>query len=145
MEILRKSNIIVGLPPEGHEDAILRTGKMLVENGYATERYVEGMLARDRSFSTAIGNFIAIPHGEKDYKDAILETGIVVLTYPEGIIWGEKMVKLVVGIAARGDEHLSILSRIVEAMEDEESVEKLVAGGDADAIYTLLTEGDLGE
>jgi mannitol/fructose-specific phosphotransferase system IIA component len=142
MEILKRNNIVTELPPEGHEDVILRAGKMLVENGYVTERYVEGMIARDRSFSTAIGNLIAIPHGEKEYKSEILETGIVVLTYPDGIQWGENTVKLVVGIAAKGDEHLDILSRVVEALDEEAAVEKLVAEGDADKIYSLLTEGD---
>ncbi|MDR1875960.1 MAG: PTS sugar transporter subunit IIA [Synergistaceae bacterium] len=142
MEILKKSNIVIGLPSEGHEDAILRAGRMLVEDGYVTGRYVEGMIARDRSFSTAIGNLIAIPHGEKEYKDEILKTGIVVATYPDGIQWGENTVRLVVGIAARGDEHLGILSRIVEALEDEKAVENLVADGDADKIYSLFTEGD---
>jgi mannitol/fructose-specific phosphotransferase system IIA component len=142
MKILKRSNIVIGLPLEGHEDVILRTGRMLVESGYVAERYIEGMIARDRAFSTAIGNLIAIPHGEKEYKDDILETGIVVLTYPDGIPWGENTVKLVVGIAAKGDEHLSILSRIVNALEDEASTEKLVAEGNADKIYSLLTEGD---
>jgi mannitol/fructose-specific phosphotransferase system IIA component len=140
MEILKRSNIAIGLPSEGHEDAILRAGRMLVESGYVDGRYIDGMIARDRSFSTAIGNLIAIPHGEKDCKDEILETGLVVLTYPDGIEWGENTVKLVVGIAAKGDEHLNILRRIVEALEDEESVDKLVAEGDADVIYSLLTE-----
>jgi mannitol/fructose-specific phosphotransferase system IIA component len=140
MEILKKNNIVIGLQPEGHEDIIRRAGKMLVDSGYVTERYVDGMIARDRSFSTAIGNLIAIPHGEKEYKDEILQTGLVVLTYPDGIEWGENTVKLVVGIAAKGDEHLNILSRIVNALEDEESTEKLVSEGNADKIYTIFTE-----
>jgi mannitol/fructose-specific phosphotransferase system IIA component len=142
MEILKRSNIVTGLPPEGHEDVILRAGRMLAESGYVTGRYIEGMIARDRSFSTAIGNLIAIPHGEKEYKEDILKPGIVVLTYPAGVEWGENTVKLVVGIAAKGDEHLDILSRIVEALDDEAAVEKLVAEGDTDKIYALLTEGD---
>ena len=64
MDILERTNIITGLSPEPHEDVIRRCGKMLAESGYVKERYIEGMLARDRGFSTAIGNMIAIPHGE---------------------------------------------------------------------------------
>jgi mannitol/fructose-specific phosphotransferase system IIA component len=111
---------------------------MLVKSGYVNERYVEGMLLRDRGFSTAIGNAIAIPHGEKEYKSEILRTGLVVLTYPNGIEWGGQTVKLVIGIAAKGDEHLGIIERIVDAFDEESKVDAVVARGDADELYALL-------
>jgi mannitol/fructose-specific phosphotransferase system IIA component len=136
--VLEKDNIIVDLPTEGHEDAIRRVGNMLVKSGYVTEPYIEGMIARDRGFSTAIGNSIAIPHGENDYKEYILNTGIVVCTYPDGIEWDGGIVKLVIGIAAKGDEHLEILGRIVEAFEDEEEVNSVVASKDVDKILDIL-------
>lgn len=138
-EVLKKKNIITGCASEGHEDVIRRCGAMLAADGYVGEKYVEGMLARDRDFSTAIGNGIAIPHGAKEYKKEIIATGLVVLTYPEGVAWNGGIVKLVVGIAAKGDEHMDILERLVDAFEDEESVEALVAAGDAEKLYEVLT------
>jgi mannitol/fructose-specific phosphotransferase system IIA component len=139
-EIITKENIVTGLPPEPHEDAIRRCGKLLVEAGYVNPRYVEGMIARDKGFSTAIGNYIAIPHGEKEYKSEILKTGLAVLTYPEGLTWGDQKVHLVIGIAAQGDEHLSILENIVDKLEEGDDVLALVNAGDKEAILALLTE-----
>jgi mannitol/fructose-specific phosphotransferase system IIA component len=139
-EIITKENIVIGLPPEPHEDAIRRCGKMLVDAGYVNPRYVEGMIARDKGFSTAIGNYIAIPHGEKEYKSEILKTGLAVLTYPEGLTWGDQKVHLVIGIAAQGDEHLSILENIVDKLEEGDDVLALVNAGDKEAILSLLTE-----
>lgn len=139
MEILRKDNIITGLAPEPHEDVIRRCGKMLVDSGYVNEKYIEGMIARDRNFSTAIGNLIAIPHGEIAYKSEILNTGLVVLTYPGGVEWNGEIVKLVVGIAAKGGEHLEILERIVEAFEEEKDVEAVVQNADTGSIHRILT------
>lgn len=141
-EVLEKKNIITGCASEEHEDVIRRVGRMLVENGYAKENYIEGMIMRDRSFSTAIGNHIAIPHGESACKSEITRTGLVVLTYPDGVEWGDGIVKLVVGIAAAGDEHLEVLGRIVEALEDEESVDALVERGDVDEIYKIFVTGE---
>ena len=141
MEVLVKGNIVTGLAPEPYEDIIRRCGNMLVDGGYVRERYIEGMILRDRSFSTAIGNLIAIPHGEAAYKDEIIGTGIVVLTYPDGVQWGDETVKLVIGIAAKGNEHLSILERIAERFENEDDVEKIVSEADTTAIYKLLMEG----
>ncbi len=142
MEILDKRNIVTGLPSEPYEAVIRRCGRMLVDAGYTTERYIDGMIARDKGFSVAIGNLIAIPHGEADYKSEILSTGLVVLTYPDGLDWNGTPVKLVVGIAAKGDEHLELLGRIVEAFEEEASVDEAVRRGDADDLYRLLTEGE---
>ena len=138
MEILAKSNIVTGMASEPHEDVIRRCGKMLVDAGYVNERYIEGMLARDRDFSTAIGNMIAIPHGQDEYKSEIIQTGLVVLTYPDGVPWNNETVKLVVGIAAKGNEHLSVLERIGDAFEEEAAVEQIVKDADAEALYRLF-------
>ncbi|MDR1147194.1 MAG: PTS sugar transporter subunit IIA, partial [Spirochaetaceae bacterium] len=54
MELLSVDGIVLNLPVEDREAVIRRCGRMLVDLGYAKERYIEGMLARDRSFSCAI-------------------------------------------------------------------------------------------
>ena len=86
-EIIRLENIEMNVPSEDREAAIRRVGGMLVRGGYVEEEYIEGMLARDNSFSTYMGNMIALPHGENKYKENILSTGIAVVTYPDGIEW----------------------------------------------------------
>ncbi len=141
MEVLMKSNIVTGCASEDHEDVIRRSGAMLVASGYVKENYVKGMIERDRSFSTAIGNGIAIPHGAKEYKDDILATGLVVLTYPRGVLWNSDLVKLVIGIAAQGDGHIEILERVVEAFEDAAAVDAVVEANDVEKLYSLLTNG----
>lgn len=141
-EMLMRENILLNLPSEDHEAVIQRCGQMLVDSGYAGARYIEGMIARDRSFSTAIGNHIAIPHGENAYKPEIKATGLVVLTYPDGVEWNGDQVKLVIGMAALGDEHLEILGHIVEIASSGEDVDALVARADADEIHRAFTLGN---
>ena len=136
--ILKKENIVLHQSKAEREDVIRRCGRMLVDSGYAKERYIEGMIKRDNSFSTGIGNFIALPHGEEAYKVDIISTGIVVLSYPEGINWHESTVYLVIGIAAKGDEHLDIMGNIVDKLETGDDVLNLVRTGDVDAVYKIL-------
>ncbi|MDR1143059.1 MAG: PTS sugar transporter subunit IIA [Spirochaetaceae bacterium] len=138
-EMLKPENIFLNQPKAEREAVIRRCGKILIDSGYVRERYVEGMLARDNSFSTAIGNYIAIPHGEKEYKDEIITAGFAILTYPEAIDWNEAKVHLVIGIAARGDEHLDILGNIVETLETEADVKKFLAVTDKRKIIDLLS------
>jgi mannitol/fructose-specific phosphotransferase system IIA component len=139
MAILRKENIILNQPKAEREEVIRRCGRMLVDSGYVNERYIEGMIKRDNSFSTGIGNFIAIPHGEEACKKDIITTGIVVLTYPEGIDWHGSPVYLVIGIAAKGDEHLDIMGNIVDNLETGDDVIKLVKSAGVDDVYRILS------
>ena len=83
----------------------------MVESGYVEESYIQGMLDREKSFSVAIGSHVAIPHGTDEARSAIKKTGLVVMTYPEGIAWGDDTVRLVVGIASLGEDHLGILGK----------------------------------
>lgn len=137
--IIELENIILNAPSEPHEDAIRRCGQILVDAGYVAPQYIDGMLARDRSFTTAIGNCIAIPHGEKEYKQYIEKTGLSVVTYPQGLDWNGERVYLVIGIAAKGNEHLDILENIVDQLDSEEDVLALVEQGDRQKLYDILT------
>ncbi len=136
--MLNKTEIILNQPTVNKDEAIKRCGELLCSAGYTTPEYTEGMLKRDNSFSTAIGNLIAIPHGEKDYAQYIKKTGLCAITYPDGIDWNGTEVKLVIGIAALGEEHLEILENIVDVLEEEEDVIKLVEDADADKIISMF-------
>ncbi|MCI9155715.1 MAG: PTS mannitol transporter subunit IICBA, partial [Lawsonibacter sp.] len=111
--LLERKNIVLNCAPVTPEEAIKACGRLMVESGYVDEAYIQGMLDREASFSVAIGSHVAIPHGTNDVKPLIKRTGVVVMTYPEGIDWNGDKVKLVVGIAAKGEEHLEVLGRIV--------------------------------
>ena len=73
--------------------------------------YIDSMLAREKVANTYLGNGISIPHGLPKDRDLILRTGISVLQVPDGLEWNRgETVYLVVGIAARSDEHIGILA-----------------------------------
>ena len=137
--MLKKENIVLNQSKTDREEVIRRCGRMLVDSGYASESYIEGMIKRDNSFSTGIGNFIALPHGEDAYKKDIITTGIVVLSYPEGIDWHGTPVYLVIGIAAKGDEHLDIMGNVVDNLETGDDVLKLVKSAGVDEVYRMLS------
>ena len=136
--LLEKKNIILNCKPVSPEEAIKAVGKRMVESGYVEEAYIQGMLDREESFSVAIGSHVAIPHGTEESRKAIKKTGLIVMTYPEGIQWGDETVRLVVGIASTGEDHLGILGKIVEVAETEEDTDALVDNASVDQLYKLL-------
>ena len=123
--ILKSDNIILGLKSESKEEAIERAGKMLVKEGYVNNNYIAAMQEREKIVSTYIGMGIAIPHGVGEAKKEVKESGIVVLQYPDGVVFGDDLAYLVIGIAGFGDDHLEILSNIATSLEDETLVDKL--------------------
>lgn len=137
-EILSINNIRTGCTAANSDEAIVSVGKMLLDAGYITEGYIPGMLNRDHSLTTYIGNDIAIPHGEYEVKDCVKKTGLAIQIYPDGIEWAGNRVRVVIGIAASTDEHITILQNIAERLGDMDVVEKVVAGDPA-LIHQIMT------
>lgn len=141
--ILVAENIKLNLASESKVEAIERAGRLLVSKGYVKENYIEGMKARENEVSTFMGNGVAIPHGMNEYKKEILESGIVILQYPNGVDFGDgNIAYIVIGIAGKGDDHMEILSQIALTIQYEENVEKLIkAKTEAEIIKIINEEG----
>ena len=136
--VLLKKNIILNNAPVDKETAIRTIGKLLVDSGYVTEKYVDGMVAKEDVFNTAIGNNLAIPHGIESVIGEIKNSGLAIMTYPEGIDWGDgETVKLVIAVASAGDDHVETLGKIAMTCESEEAVEKILHMS-VDEIYELF-------
>lgn len=136
-ELLLRENIRVNCKADTQEQVIRQVGQMLVDSGYVKQSYVDGMVEREKTFSTFMGSGLALPHGVEAAKKEIKSSGIAVLTFPEGTDWDGNKVNVVIGIAGVGEEHLDILSVIADKMMDETAAEKL-ATGDVDTVYEIL-------
>ncbi|WP_449355131.1 PTS sugar transporter subunit IIA [Virgibacillus natechei] len=142
-EILSKDNIALNVELGGKEEAIRYTGELLVDNGYVEASYVDKMLEREEVTSTFMGNNVAIPHGTEDAKEAVLETGLSIVTVPDGVDFGDgNIVKVLIGIAGKGDEHLEVLSKIAIVCSEEENIEKIVGAESKEEIISLFSEVD---
>jgi len=141
MSILSEERIRLQATATDKIDAIRQAGELLVNSGCVTPAYVEGMLAREETMSTYLGNGVAIPHGEFENREDILATGISVLQVPQGIEWedGEKA-HLIIGIAASSDEHVGVLAALAEAIEDEDVTAELISTADPAVILTHLSK-----
>lgn len=140
-EILSKENIHMNAALKGKEEAIRYTGKILVDNGYAEAAYIDKMLEREELTSTFMGNHVAIPHGTEDAKSAVLETGLSIVTVPDGVDFGDgNIVKVLIGIAGKGDEHLEVLSNIAIVCSEEENIEKILRAASEEEIISLFDE-----
>ncbi|THG34667.1 PTS mannitol transporter subunit IIA [Glaciibacter flavus] len=138
--ILSQDSVRLADGPVSRDDAIRAAGAILVERGAVEPAYVDAMLEREGSVSTYMGNFLAIPHGTNDAKDAIKASALSFIRYPDAVDWNGDEVRFVVGIAGIDNEHLEILSKIAIIFSDDDEVAKLVAAGSAEELYALLGE-----
>lgn len=136
-ELLYRENVLVGCKADTQENVIRQVGQMLVDSGYVDQPYVEAMLEREKTFSTFMGNELSLPHGVEAAKKDIKASGIAVMVFPEGTRWGDETVKIVIGIAGVGEEHLQILSVIADKMLEPGAVDEIVKSN-ADAVYRIL-------
>ncbi len=133
--------IILGAQVTGKNDAIQRVAQTLAELGHIDPAYVDSMLARETVANTYLGNGIAIPHGLPEGRHLIKKTGIVVLQVPDGLTWNPgEIVYLVVGIAAKSDEHIPILTRLTHVLDDPETTERLALTKDRNDIVSALRD-----
>ena len=130
----------IGATPSNKTDAIRQVGELLVGCGNIEPGYIASMLAREKIANTFLGNGIAIPHGIPKDRELIRKTGVAVLQVPAGVEWnaGER-VQLVVGIAAKSDEHLEILANLTDVLSEPEEAARLGATKDASQIVARLS------
>lgn len=138
-DILTIKTIKMNSRVSSKEEAIRLAGELLVAGGCVTPEYIDGMLAREKTMSTYVGNGVAIPHGQFDDLSLIHKTGISVLQLPDGVEWEEgEMAYLIVGIAATSDEHVDILANLAEAVEEPETVQMMAKTDDPNVIMEHL-------
>jgi len=141
MSILSKDRISLQASAADKADAIRKAGELLVTSGCVLPAYVDGMLAREQSMSTSLGNGVSIPHGIFENREHILKTGISVLQLKDGVEWDEgEKVFMVIGIAASSDEHVGVLSNLADVIDSEENLAEMLKTTDPDVIVKYLGE-----
>ncbi len=122
------------------EEAIRLAGRLLVESGCIEAGYIASMLKRENVANTYLGNGISIPHGLPEDRDLIRQTGVAIVQIPGGVTWNPgETACLIVGIAAKSDEHIEVLRRLTRVLGDVEQVARLTRTTDARDIIEALT------
>ncbi|MBG6241360.1 MAG: fused PTS fructose transporter subunit IIA/HPr protein [Candidatus Symbiopectobacterium sp. Dall1.0] len=135
---LSQQDIHMGAVASDKQDAIQQVAAALAAAGCVSPAYVDGMLQRELQTSTYLGNGIAIPHGTTDTRDLVLKTGVKVFQFPQGIAWGEETAYVVLGIAARSDEHLALLRQLTHVLSDENVAARMAKTASAEELRSLL-------
>ena len=146
MLTLKIDDIQLGAQAADKVSAIRLVAARLNAAGLVTEAYVDGMLRREEQTATYLGSGIAIPHGTTDTRDLVLQTGVQVLHFPDGVEWADgQKAYVVIGIAAKSDEHLGILRQLTRVLSDDEVTARLPGVRSAAELADLLNAEQLSQ
>lgn len=114
--------------------------QQMVALGLVNGDYSDALKAREEKVSTYLLNGVAIPHGTNEAKFLVVKSGVVVVQISQGLVWNEQgdVVKLAVGIAATGDDHLPLLQKLTGVVMDESLSQQLAITNDVQAIISAL-------
>jgi len=140
MSLLTSHSIRLRARVSTKEEAIRAVGRVLLDAGSIESAYVESMLGREQQANTYLGHGIAIPHGQIQDRELIRRTGVGVVQVPEGVEWAPgQTVRLVIGLAARSDEHLGLLAALTQVLDEPTTADRLACTDDPEDIIAALT------
>jgi len=142
MTILSRDKIKLQIQVQDKYEAIRIVGQMLVDAGHVPIEYIDFMIQREDVLSTYMGAGLAIPHGTNEAKQFIQSTGLAVLTVPDGVEFDNgQTARLIVGIAAIGDDHIDLLTNIAMIASDDEIAARILKSISEDEVLTIFQEG----
>ena len=143
-ELVPQDGVIASLKASGAKQALQEIGRRAADVfGLDCREVTDGLLAREKLGSTAMGSGVAIPHAR------IAGLGQIVGLFarldrpvdfeaPDG--QGVDLMFTLLAPEEAGADHLRALARVSRLMRDEAMRKKLRASNDAEALHALITE-----
>ena len=147
-ELLKKEGIALGVKVDSKDAAIDYLINLHAKSGNITDKaeFKKGILAREESGSTGVGEGIAIPHSK---NAAVKQPGLAAMTVPDGVDYDSldgQPANLFFMIAAPekgADVHLEVLSRLSMLLMDENFRAELLAAKDAEQFLDICSKYEM--
>ncbi|MBO1305780.1 transcription antiterminator [Enterococcus sp. 669A] len=144
-EILTPELIDLNYSAKNRDEAVKRSGELLVNKGLATSAYIDGMIENVEVNGTyiVIAPGIAMPHARPE--EGALDVGFSIVTLKEPVVFGHPKndpVKIVIGLCAIDHQtHLKALAELVEILSSEENIECFINAKDKKEIMDIVEGG----
>lgn len=141
MTILTTDKIRLNVKVADKFEAIRLAGQLLVDAGHVDPTYVDKMIEREKVSTTYLGSGLALPHGTNDSKQWIRSTGMSVLILSEGVDFEGEEARLIIGLAAVGEEHLEVLTSVAMLVSEDEDMARILAASSKEELLDIFEKG----
>ncbi|NTW71918.1 MAG: transcription antiterminator [Eubacteriaceae bacterium] len=118
-EIFKEDLIFIDVELDSKEELVKYMGKKLTEKGYVKKGFIESAIKREKLTSTAVGNGVAIPHGEQQF---VIKPVIAVSRLKKKIDWSGSPVKIVFLLALKfetGKDTRKFFKKFYNILDDD--------------------------
>lgn len=128
-KLLTEEVVDVKLEVENWQEAVVKAGKLLLDNDKVDERYIQAMIetVKDMGPYIVMAPGIAMPHARPD--SGAKDIGVAVISLKKGVNFGSKdfdPVKLVFAICAKENKsHIELLQDLSYILDSDELLENL--------------------
>lgn len=143
MDIISLDSIQTNVDAKDWKDAVTKTGKLLLKQGFIEDRYIDAMINKVEELGTyiVIAPHIAMPHARPE--DGVKETSIAIVTLKTPLNFGHEKndpVKLILALAAEDNEtHLETLARLMEVLGDDTKLSNIMNSKSPEELYSYLS------
>ena len=144
-DYVKSSHVFLDNPAKNVDEALGFLSKKMVELGYADDEkaMLDAFKARESEGTTGMMEGFAIPHAK---SDAITEAAVIVVKDDSGVTGWDTMdgapvnvaIALLIPGAQAGTTHLKILSKVAEALMDEDFRATVKGSSDAAEIAKTI-------
>lgn len=123
------------------EEAIKIASKPLIDDMSITSKYVDAMINNIKKYGTYIivAPKVAMPHSRPE--DGVNKNALALLKINEGVIFDEEEEKInlifILG-AVDNSSHIETLTELMNILDDEEKIEKLIKAKSINEIMKLI-------
>lgn len=141
-DILKQSNILLNQECGDWKEAITRVAEILVSDSVIEESYITAMIRSVEEFGPyiVVGKHLALAHARPE--DGVNKLGISVMTLKNPVYFGNPdndPVRIVFCLAAVDSySHLNVMRNLIDLINDEDKVNRLIAVQDIDTFNTVL-------
>ena len=147
-ELLKKEGIALGVKVDSKDAAIDYLIDLHAKSGNITDKaeFKKGILAREESGSTGVGEGIAIPHSK---NAAVKQPGLAAMTVPDGVDYDSldgqpaNLFFMIAAPESGSDVHLEVLSRLSMLLMDENFRAELLAAKDAEQFLDICSKYEM--
>lgn len=142
MDIITLNSIQTNVEAKDWKDAVIKTGELLLEQGFVEKNYIDAMINKVEELGPyiVIAPHIAMPHARPE--DGVNKTSIAIVTLKESLNFGHEKndpVRLILALAAKDNEdHLETLANLMEILGDETKLANIMDSLSPEELYSYL-------
>lgn len=136
-----KEHTMLQVHYESEEEIILKLGELMYKTGHVTKDYGKAMFETSKKLSKGIivAKGVALPHARSNGMVKKTAMAFMTLKTPVYFCNNTEEVRFVIALAATNEnDHLNALSELLDLLEDEISMNKIMSLNDYDEFMEIL-------